>query len=107
MKPALSIITSFVLLVLILILVNCGGSSSGGGSLNVNVQYTVSGSTIINNANDSKDFTDPLSGTDFKTLIWFCGNYQGGQKQRVELTFKKVNNTWVLDSTIISSGNCA
>jgi hypothetical protein len=106
MKNAFPVVTSLLLLGLLLVLINCGGTSSGGGYANVNVQYTVSGSSISNNANDSKDFTDPLTGTDYKTLIWYCGNYQGGQKQRVELTFKKVNNTWVLDSTIISGGNC-
>jgi hypothetical protein len=41
------------------------------------------------------------------TLTWFCGNNQGDQRQRVSLTFKKINNTWVLDKTDIGGGNCS
>jgi hypothetical protein len=92
---------------LLLALINCvGSSSSGGGFANVDVQYTIIGNTITNNANEARDYTDPLNGTDYRILTWFCGNYQGGQKQRVQLTFKKTNNTWVLDSTAISGGSC-
>ena len=72
----------------------------------MDVQYQVVGNTITNNANTAQDVTVPLTGTDLRVLTWFCGNYQGNQKQRVQLTFKKTNNTWVLDSTDISGGSC-
>jgi hypothetical protein len=104
-KVAILAATAF-LLGLILFMVRCGSSSSGGGFANVDVQFTVNGTTITHNANESRDFTDPLVGTDFRVLTWFCGNYQGNQRQRVQLTFKKTNNVWVLDSTAISGGSC-
>jgi hypothetical protein len=109
MKKVSVLAVTVLLLGLILILVNCSGGSSssgGGGFANVDVQYTVTGNTITNNANTAQDFTDPLTGTDSRVLTWFCGNYQGSQKQRVQLTFKKTNNTWVLDHTDISGGSC-
>jgi hypothetical protein len=93
-------------LVLILILARCGSSSSGGGFANEDVQFTVTGDTISHNANEARDFRDPLTGTDFRVLTWFCGNYKGNQKQRVQVTFKKTNNTWVLDKEDISDGSC-
>jgi hypothetical protein len=109
-KVSILAVTALLLgLIGILILVNCSGGSSssgGGGFANVDVQYTVTGNTISHNANEARDFTDPLTGTDFRVLTWFCGNYQGSQKQRVQLTFKKTNNIWVLDGTAISGGSC-
>jgi hypothetical protein len=97
-----------LLLGLVLLLVRCGGgSSSGGGFANVDVQYQVVGNTINHNANTSQDIHDPITGTDTRVLTWFCGNYQGNQRQKVVLTFKSVNNTWVLDRTDISGGSCS
>jgi hypothetical protein len=95
-----------LLLVLVFTINNCGSSSSGGGFANVDVQYTVNGDTISHNANEARDYRDPLSGADYRTLTWFCGNYQGNQKKKVVLTFKKTNNSWVLDGTTISDGSC-
>jgi hypothetical protein len=109
MKKVSILATTVLLLGLVLFLARCGGGSSssgGGGFANVDVQYQVVGNTITNNANTAQDFTDPLTGTDFRVLTWFCGNYQGNQRQQVKLTFKKTNNTWVLDSTGISGGSC-
>ena len=103
----MSVLTVTVLLLgLVLFLVRCGSSSSGGGTLPVDVFYQVNGNTISNNANTTVDNRDPISGTDTKVLTWFCGNYQGNQRQKVVLTFKLTNNTWVLDNTSISGGSC-
>jgi hypothetical protein len=98
--------SAFLLLGLVLTLTGCGSSSSGGGFANVDVQYTISGTTITHNANESRDFTVPTQGTDFRVLTWFCGNYKGNEKKQVQLTFKKSNNTWVLDKEEINGGNC-
>jgi hypothetical protein len=106
MKKVYCLTAIAFLLGLILILAGCNSSSSGGGFANVDVQYQVVGDTITHNANTSTDFRDPLSGTDFRALTWFCGNYQGNQRQKVVLTFKKTNNTWGLDKTDISGGSC-
>jgi hypothetical protein len=95
-----------VLLAAVLI-IGCGTTSSGGGFANVDVQFTVSGDRISHNANESIDFTVPGAGTDFRKLTWFCGNYKDRQRSRVELTFKKTNNTWVLDKEDFSGGTCA
>jgi hypothetical protein len=89
-----------------LLLIGCGSSSSGGGFGNVDVQYSISGESISHNANESQDFSIPGTGTDYRKLTWFCGNYKGQQRSRVELTFKKVNNTWALDKEVFSGGSC-
>jgi len=94
-----------VLLVAVL-MIGCGSTSSGGGFANVDVQYTITGDKISHNANEALDFTDPLAGTDYRKLTWFCGNYQGHQKSRVELTFKKSNNIWALDKENYGGGSC-
>lgn len=99
-----------VLLVAVL-MIGCGSTSSGGGFANVDVQYSISGDRISHNANESQDYTLPGVGTDYRKLTWFCGNYvdsRGNQYQRsrVELTFKKSNNTWVLDKEEFSGGSC-
>ena len=94
-----------VLLVTVL-MIGCGSTSSGGGFANVDVQYSISGNNISHNANESLDFTVPGAGTDYRKLTWFCGNYKGNQRSRVELTFKKANNTWVLDKEDLGGGSC-
>jgi len=94
-----------VLLVTVL-MIGCGSTSSGGGFANVDVQYSISGNNISHNANESLDFTVPGAGTDYRKLTWFCGNYKGNQRSRVELTFKKANNTWVLDKEDFGGGSC-
>ncbi len=95
-----------VLLVAVL-MIGCGSTSSGGGFANVDVQYSISGDRITHNANESQDYTLPGVGTDFRKLTWFCANYKDHQRSRVELTFKKSNNTWVLDKEDFSGGSCA
>ena len=94
-----------VLLVAVL-MIGCGSTSSGGGFGNVDVQYSISGDRITHNANESQDYTLPGVGTEFRKLTWFCGNYKEHQRSRVELTFKKSNNTWVLDKEDFSGGSC-
>jgi hypothetical protein len=90
-----------------LILAGCNNSSSsGGGFANVDVQYTVSGNNITHNANQSVDFRDPLSGTDYRYLTWFCGNLDQDRNKQIKLTFKKQNDTWVLDKKDVSGGSC-
>ena len=97
---------ALLLLGLALFLMRCvGSSSSGGGFANVDVQYEINGGSISNNANESRDIRNPF-GDDLRILTWFCGNYKGGHGQRVQLTFKKVNNVWQLDSEDISGGSC-
>ena len=81
-------------------------SSSGGGFANVDVQYTVQGDRVTGNFNTSRTFTDIGAGTDYLELTWFCGNYKGQNHQTIKLTFKKVNNTWVLDSESFTGGSC-
>lgn len=95
-----------LILLLVVTMIGCNLTSSGGGFANVDVLYTVTGSNISHNANEALDYTDPVAGTDYRKLTWFCGNYQGNQRSRVELIFKKTNNIWVLDKTNISGGNC-
>ena len=107
MKKVSILAVTVLLLGLVLFLARCGSSSSGGGFANVDVQYQVVGNTIIHNANTSVDNHDPITGTDTRVLTWFCGNYQGNQRQKVVLTFKLTNNTWVLDNTAISGGSCS
>lgn len=106
MKKVLTLTVCALFLGLALILAGCGSSSSGGGFANVDVQYTVTGDKISHNANESRDFRDPLVGTDFRELTWFCGNYKGDQKKKVVLTFKNSNNTWILDKENVTGGNC-
>ena len=104
-----SILTAAALLLgFALILAGCNNSSSsgGGGFANVDVKYTVSGNTINHNANTSRDFTVPTQGTDFRELTWFCGNLDQDQRKQITLTFKKTNNTWVLDKKDVSGGSC-
>ena len=95
-----------VLLVAVLMIGCAGSTDSGGGFANVDVQYTISGESISHNANESPDYFIPGPGTEYRKLTWFCGNYNGHQRSRVELTFKKSNNTWVLDNEVYSGGNC-
>jgi len=90
-----------------LILAGCNSSSSGGGFANVNVQYTVTGDNISHNANQSVDFRDPVAGTDYRYLTWFCGNLDQDQRKQIKLTFKKQNNTWVLDKKDVNGGSCS
>ena len=85
----------------------CGDSSSGGGFANVKVQYTISGNQITHNANTSRDYYIPISGTDYKELTWFCGDYQDHSRSRVEITFKKSDNTWLLERVDYGSGSCS
>jgi hypothetical protein len=106
MKKVRSLGATVFLLGLISILGGCGSSSSGGGFANVDVQYVISGNTITHNANEARDLTVPTAGTDLRVLTWFCGNYKGNQNKQVQLTFKKTNNTWVLDKEDVTGGNC-
>jgi hypothetical protein len=106
MKKATFLTAGFFLLGLTLFLAGCGSSSSGGGFANVDVQYTVSGDKITHNANESRDFRDPLAGTDFRILTWFCGNLDQDRNKEIKLTFKKTNNTWFLDKKDVGGGNC-
>jgi hypothetical protein len=106
MKKTAVLITSILLLGFTLFLARCSSSDSGGGFANVDVQYQVVGNTITHNANTAVDHHDPITGTDTRVLTWYCGNYQGNQKQKVVLTFKNTNNTWVLDKTEINGGSC-
>ena len=98
-----------LLAALALVIYACGSSSSsgGGGFANVTVQYTVSGDKITHNANTSRTYTLPGVGTDYWELDWFCGNYNGQTNKTVKLTFRKDNNTWVLDKEEILGGSCA
>ena len=108
MKRTQILIAAALLLGLALVLAGCNSSSSsGGGFANVTVQYTISGSTIIHNANTSRDYTIPTQGTDFRELTWFCGNFEGDTNKQIKLTFKKTNNTWVFDKKDVSGGSCS
>ena len=107
MKKAKILTTAALLLGFALILAGCNSSSSGGGFANVDVQYTVSGSSISHNANEARDYTIPTAGTDYRELTWFCGNYDGDRSKKITLTFKKTNNTWVLDKKDVSGGSCS
>jgi hypothetical protein len=106
MKKVVVLTATAILLGLVLILAGCNSSTSGGGFSNVDVKYTVTGDTINHNANQSVDFRDPLVGTDFRFLTWFCGNLDQDRNKQIKLTFKKQNNTWVLDKKDVSGGSC-
>jgi len=107
MKKAKILTAAALLLGLALILAGCNSSSSGGGFANVNVQYTVNGENISHNANQAVDFRDPVAGTDYRYLTWFCGNLDQDQRKQIKLTFKKTNNTWVLDKKDVNGGSCS
>jgi hypothetical protein len=85
----------------------CGGSSSGSGYANSDVQYTFSGAQITHNANNSLTYTLPGISTDYWDLTWFCGNNKDHRSKTIRVTFKKVNNTWVLNREDISGGACS
>jgi hypothetical protein len=85
------------------LMIGCGSTSSGGGFATVDVQYSISGDRITHNANESQDY---FLLADYRKLTWFCGNYNGHQKSRVELTFKKSNNTWGFDKEEYGDGRC-
>jgi hypothetical protein len=106
MKKVLILAIAASLLGFALIFAGCNSSSSGGGFANVDVLYTVNGDNISHNANQSVDFRDPLTGTDFRYLTWFCGNLDQDQRKQIKLTFKKTNNTWVLDKKDVNGGSC-
>ncbi len=92
MKKVTILTAAALLLGFALILAGCGSSgssSSGGGFANVDVQYTVSGSTISHNANTSRDITVPTQGTDFRILTWFCGNFEGDLRKQIEHHLQK------------------
>lgn len=95
-----------LVLLMAALMIGCGSTSSGGGFANVDVQYTISGDRISHNANEAQDYFIPGPGTDYRKLTWFCGNYNGHQRSRAELTFKKENNTWVLDKEEYGGGSC-
>ena len=107
MKKVLILTSVALLFGFALILAGCNSSSSGGGFANVDVQYTVNGDNISHNANQAVDFRDPVAGTDFRTLTWFCGNLDQDQRKRITLTFKKTNNIYVLDKKDVGGGSCA
>jgi hypothetical protein len=90
---------------LVALLMNCGSTSSGGKS-EKNVVYEVRGYDIYNNADDSRDWTDHIRGTDYRELTWYCGNYKGFVRHKVILRFKKANDTWMLDQEEMKEGNC-
>jgi hypothetical protein len=106
-KKVNTLTAGVLLLGFALILAGCNSSSSGGGFANVDVQYTVSGSSITHNANQARDYTIPTVGTDYRELTWFCGNYDGDRNKKITLTFKKQNNTWVLDRKDVNGGSCS
>ena len=107
MKKEQILTAAALLLGLALFLAGCNSSSSGGGFANVDVQYTVSGDKITHNANQSVDFRDPVAGTEFRYLTWFCGNFEGDRNKQIKLTFKKQNNIWVLDKKDVGGGSCS
>jgi len=94
-----------VLLVAVL-MIGCITSTESGGSGEVDASYTISGSDIQNNADRRTDWFMPGPGTEYRSLIWNCGNLNGHHRSHIELTFKKVGGTWVLDSEKYESGNC-
>jgi hypothetical protein len=107
MKKVQILTATALLLGFALILAACNSSTSSGGFANADVQYTVTGDKITHNANQSVDFRDPLTGTDFRYLTWFCGNYEGDRNKQIKLTFKKQNNTWVLDKKEVNGASCS
>lgn len=93
-----------VLLVAVL-MTGCPSTKSGGYS-NKDVQYTISGDRISNNADNDYPYYIPGPGTNYEQLTWYCGNYNGHQRSKVVLTFKESNGTWVLDKEEYGSGSC-
>jgi hypothetical protein len=88
------------------LIVSCHSTSSGGKS-EKNVEYLIRGYDIYHNADDSRDWTDHLRGTDYKELTWYCGNYKGFVRHKVVLRFMKSNDTWILDQETMDNGNCS
>ena len=84
---------------------SCTNSHSGAKS-EKNVTYTVVGTGISHNADYDYTYTEVGKGTDYRVLTWQCGNYRFYERKKVVLTFKKINNVWVLDGEDISFGNC-
>jgi hypothetical protein len=84
---------------------SCNYSSSGAKS-EKDVTYTVEGTGISHNADHDYQYTVVGVGTEYRVLTWQCGNYRSHTRNKVVLTFKKINNIWRLDGDDISSGNC-
>jgi hypothetical protein len=104
----LKIIGVLVLLLLTVgLIIRCVTSTSSGGYAEVNAWYTISGSTISHNANVSTDWYLPGPGTEYRTLTWYCANYSGHTRSRIEITFKKVGDTWQWDSETYGTGSCS
>jgi hypothetical protein len=95
-----------VLLLVAGLMIGCPSTYSGGDYANVEVRYIVNGESISSNADDTLSYTILGPGTDYRKLTWYCGNYRGYQKSRVDLTFKKSNDTWLLDNEDYGSGRC-
>jgi hypothetical protein len=83
----------------------CDYSNSGAKS-EKDVVYSVEGTGISHNADHDIQYTVAGKGTDLRVLTWQCGNYRFYERRKVVLTFKKINNVWVLDGEDISFGNC-
>jgi hypothetical protein len=98
-------VTSALILILAVSLWGCPYSHSGAKSEKT-VFYTVNGTDIIHNADTDYQYTVVGKGTDYRVLTWQCGNYRFHERKKVVLTFKKINDVWVLDGEDISSGNC-
>lgn len=93
-------------MLLFALLMSCHSTSSGGKSEKI-VVYEVRGYDIYHNADDSRDWTDHIKGTDYRELTWYCGNYKGFVRHKVILRFKKANDTWMLDQESMDDGNCS
>jgi hypothetical protein len=98
----------WTLLLILFLAVGLGGClySNSGGESEKNVTYVVNGADIVHNADSDYQYTVVGKGTDYRVLTWQCGNYRFHDRKKVVLTFKKINDVWVLDGEDISSGHC-
>ena len=80
--------------------------SNSGGESEKTVTYIVRGTDIVHDADNDYRYTVIGKGTDYRVLTWQCGNYRFHDRKKVVLTFKKINDVWVLDGEDISSGHC-
>ena len=88
------------------LIIGCVTSTDSGGYAEITAWYTIAGNTINHNANLSTDWYEPGPGTEYRTLTWYCANYSGHTRSKVEITFKKEGGTYTWHDEVYGAGKC-
>ena len=81
MKKVSILARTVLLLGLVLFLARCGSSSSGGDLPMWMFNTRLSAIRLSITPTRPLIIINPITGTDTRVLTWFCGNYQGNQRQ--------------------------